>query len=160
MWEILVILIFIVVFALIVNGIEDHNKDRTQMSFREALDLVGLPIVTFYQGENKFNFLLDTGSNLSVINEATLQSIKHEVLDRKGSLYGVDGIKRETSFASIGLSYKNNEYKQEFQVTNMQVAIDEVKAESGVNMVGIIGNDFFRKYKYVIDFDELVAYSN
>ena len=41
----------------------------------------------------------------------------------------------------------------------MQNTIDQVKAESGVNMVGIIGNEFFRKYKYVLDFDELVAYS-
>lgn len=159
MWEILIILIFIVVFALIVNGIEDHNKDRTQMSFREAMDLVGLPIVTFYQGDKKLNFLLDTGSNLSVINEAALESIEHETLDRKGSLYGVDGIKRETSFASIGLVYKKNEYREEFQVTNMQAAIDEIKAESGVNMIGIIGNDFFRRYKYILDFDELIAYS-
>ena len=45
------------------------------MSFREALDLVGLPIVTFYQGDKKLNFLLDTGANLSVINKAALESV-------------------------------------------------------------------------------------
>ena len=158
MWEFLIILLFVGAFAMVVNGIEDHNK-RNSMSFREAMDLVGLPIVTFYQGDKKLNFLLDTGSNLSVINEAALESIEHETLDRKGSLYGVDGIKRETSFASISLVYKKDEYREEFQVTNIQAAIDEVKAESGVNMIGIIGNDFFRRYKYILDFDELVAYS-
>lgn len=159
MWEILVILIFIVVFALIVNGIEDHNKDKTQMSFREALDLVGLPIVTFYQGENKFNFLLDSGANLSVINEATLESIEHAMLDKKNNLYGIDGKNIPVSFASIELVYKDKTYTEEFQVMNMQDVIDKVKAESGVNMVGIIGNEFFRRYRYVLDFDELVAYS-
>lgn len=157
-WDFIIALILIAVFATIVNGVEAHNK-KSQMSFREAMDLVGLPIVTFYQGDKKLNFLLDTGSNLSVINEAALESIEHETLDRKGSLYGVDGIKRETSFASIGLVYKKNEYREEFQVTNMQAAIDEIKAESGVNMIGIIGNDFFRRYKYILDFDELIAYS-
>lgn len=157
-WDFIIALILIGAFAIIVNGVEAHNK-KSQMSFREAMDLVGLPIVTFYQGDKKLNFLLDTGSNLSVINEAALESIEHKTLDRKGSLYGVDGIKRETSFASINLVYKSNEYIEEFQVTNMQAAIDEIKAESGVNMIGIIGNDFFRRYKYILDFDELIAYS-
>lgn len=158
MWEFLIILLFVGAFAMVANGIEDHNKGNS-MSFREALDLVGLPIVTFYQGDKKLNFLLDTGANLSVINKAALESVEHEVTNKVGSLYGVDGINREVSFANINLVYKSESYSEEFQVLDMQNTIDQVKAESGVNMVGIIGNEFFRKYKYVLDFDELVAYS-
>ena len=121
--------------------------------------MVGLPIVTFYQGDRKYNFLLDTGANLSVINQATLENIEYTLLEKTGNLYGVDGINREVSFATVDLVYKSNSYTEEFQVLDMQNTIDQVKAESGVNMVGIIGNEFFRKYKYVLDFDELVAYS-
>lgn len=157
-WEFLVILLIVGTFAIVVNGIEDHNR-KESMSFREAIDLVGLPIVTFYQGDRKYNFLLDTGANLSVINQATLENIEHTLLEKTGNLYGVDGINREVSFATIDLVYKSNSYTEEFQVLDMQNTIDQVKAESGVNMVGIIGNEFFRKYKYVLDFDELVAYS-
>ena len=157
-WEFLVILLIVGAFAIVVNGIEDHNR-KESMSFREAIDLVGLPIVTFYQGDRKYNFLLDTGANLSVINQATLENIEHTLLEKTGNLYGVDGINREVSFATVDLVYKSNSYTEEFQVLDMQNTIDQVKAESGVNMVGIIGNEFFRKYKYVLDFDELVAYS-
>lgn len=157
-WEFLVILLIVGTFAIVVNGIEDHNR-KESMSFREAIDLVGLPIVTFYQGDRKYNFLLDTGANLSVINQATLENIEHTLLEKTGNLYGVDGINREVSFATVDLVYKSNSYTEEFQVLDMQNTIDQVKAESGVNMVGIIGNEFFRKYKYVLDFDELVAYS-
>ena len=157
-WEFLVILLIVGTFAIVVNGIEDHNR-KESMSFREAIDLVGLPIVTFYQGDRKYNFLLDTGAKLSVINQATLENIEHTLLEKTGNLYGVDGINREVSFATIDLVYKSNSYTEEFQVLDMQNTIDQVKAESGVNMVGIIGNEFFRKYKYVLDFDELVAYS-
>ena len=157
-WEFLVILLIVGTFAIVVNGIEDHNR-KESMSFREAIDLVGLPIVTFYQGDRKYNFLLDTGANLSVINQATLENIEHTLLEKTGNLYGVDGINREVSFATVDLVYKSNSYTEEFQVLDMQNTIDQVKAESGVNMVGIISNEFFRKYKYVLDFDELVAYS-
>ena len=158
MSEFLLILVLIVLAAIIINGVEDYNK-KEAMSFREAMDLTSLPIVTFYQGDKKFNFLLDTGATLSVINQAALESITHTTTDKAGELFGVDGVKREVSYASINLTYKSKEYTEEFQVLDMQEAIDQVKAESGVNMVGIIGSEFFRKYKYILDFDELVAYS-
>ena len=158
MLDFLIILILIVISAIIINGVEDCNR-KDAMSFREAMDLTSLPIVTFYQGDKKFNFLLDTGATLSVINQAVLESITYTTTDRAGELFGVDGVKREVSYTSINLTYKNKEYTEEFQVLDMQEAIDQVKAESGVNMVGIIGSEFFRKYKYVLDFDELVAYS-
>ena len=73
-WEFLVILLIVGTFAIVVNGIEDHNR-KESMSFREAIDLVGLPIVTFYQGDRKYNFLLDTGANLSVINLSIAASV-------------------------------------------------------------------------------------
>lgn len=158
MLDFLLILVLIVISAIIINGVEDCNK-KDAMSFREAMDLTNLPIVTFYQGDKKFNFLLDTGATLSVINQAALESITHTTTDKAGELFGVDGVKREVSYASINLAYKNKDYTEEFQVLDMQEAIDQVKAESGVNMVGIIGSEFFRKYKYVLDFDELIAYS-
>lgn len=158
MLDFLLILVLIVISAIIINGVEDCNR-KDAMSFREAMDLTSLPIVTFYQGDKKFNFLLDTGATLSVINQATLESITHTTTNETGELYGVDGVKREVSYASINLAYKNKDYTEEFQVLDMQEVIDQVKAESGVNMVGIIGSEFFRKYKYVLDFDELVAYS-
>ena len=158
MLDFLLILVLIVISAIIINGVEDCNR-KDAMSFMEAMDLTNLPIVTFYQGDKKFNFLLDTGATLSVINQAALESITHTTINETGELYGVDGVKREVSYASIDLAYKNKDYTEKFQVLDMQEAIDQVKAESGVNMVGIIGSEFFRKYKYVLDFDELVAYS-
>jgi hypothetical protein len=156
--EVLIIIIAVVTIALIVNGVESYNK-KDVMSFREAMDLTNLPIVTFYQGDKKFNFLLDTGASLSVINQAALNSVEHSILEGNGTLFGVDGVKREVSYASINLTYKNNNYSETFQVLDIQNAIDQIKAESGVNMIGILGSEFFRKYRYILDFNELIAYS-
>ena len=40
-----------------------------KISFRESMDLVQLPIVTFMNNGKKLNFLLDTGASYSSINE-------------------------------------------------------------------------------------------
>jgi hypothetical protein len=46
-----------------------------------------------------------------------------------------------------------------FIVRDMADAFNEVKSNSGVTIHGILGSDFFQKYKYVINFNELVAYN-
>ena len=43
-------------------------KKNQVMEFKTSMDLSGLPIITFYQGKKKYNFLLDTGSNISYVN--------------------------------------------------------------------------------------------
>ena len=155
--ETIIIILVICVIVLILN-IRD-NKTRVKMSIKESLDLVGLPIVTFYQGHNKFNFLLDTGANNSVINESALEYMEHNILDTVGTLSGLDGKPIEVQYANIHLNYNDTTYDTEFQITNMNDAFENIKAESGIKLVGIIGNTFFQKYKYILDFDKLAVYT-
>ena len=49
-------------------------------------------------------------------------------------------------------------YNEKFQVVDMSYAFNSIKQSTGVNIHGILGNSFFEKYGYVIDFKELVAY--
>lgn len=158
---ILIVIGIVFLGAVIINGIEEYNKANRKdcISFRESMDLTDLPIVTFYQGNNRFNFLLDTGANLSVINSSALSNFQYKEVKGTGNIVGVEGIKKEVSYVNIDLNYKDTKYNEQFQVLDMQDAIDHVKSESGVNMVGILGNNFFRRYKYILDFNELIAYS-
>ena len=57
------------------------------------------------------------------------------------------------------ISYKEQDFTSDFCVMDLSAAFDNVKNESGVTVHGILGNSFFTKYKYVLDFDELVAYN-
>ena len=146
-----------VILAKIVNALFD--KKKYEMSFGEALDLTGLPIVTFTQGEHKLNFLLDSGANKSVINSDHLKALRHAPTGEKCAVFGMEGNSVETYFTTIPFTYKNRSYTEEFQVVDLNSAINQVKTESGVNFIGIIGNSFLQKYKYVLDFDENKAYS-
>ena len=151
----------VLVLAIIINGIEDYckQKNRINMSFKEAMDLVELPVVTFYNGDKKFNFLLDTGATISVINSNILDNFTHEKIESTGILWGMEGNKINVSYIKASLIYKDKTYEENFQVVDMTASFNAVKAESGVTLSGILGNSFFKKYQYVLDFNSLIAYS-
>lgn len=148
-------------FAIFISVMYFNFKDNNieKMSFKESLDLADLPIITFYNNNKKINLLLDTGANLSIINKDTLTNYKYKEEEGEGVTSGIDGISREVTFASLNLYYGDKKFEDTFQVLDMQGAIDKIKTTTGVTMMGILGNNFFKKYRYVLDFDKLVAYS-
>ena len=83
--EIIGIMLAVIILSVIINGVEDYCKQskRVNMSFKEAMDLVELPVVTFYNGDKKLNFLLDTGSNISQINSSILPLLDYKKIDGK-----------------------------------------------------------------------------
>ena len=157
-FEFVVVLSIVVLVALMVNKAQDYNRKKVKMSFRESMNLTELPVVTFYNGTNKLNFLLDTGSNMCVINSKILESLNYTRLNEKGTVHGMEGNIVDTEYVSMNFTHNDIPYTSVFQVMDMQNAFDIVKQESGVTIHGILGNKFFEEYKYVLDFKELIAY--
>ena len=156
--EIIVILSIVVIVAIIINGVQDYNRKKVGMSFRESMNLTELPVVTFYNGTNKLNFLLDTGSNMCVINSRNIESLSYTKLNEGGSIHGMEGNTIDVEYISMDFTHNGKPYTSTFQVVDMQEAFDRVKQESGVTIHGILGSKFFEEYKYVLDFKELIAY--
>lgn len=157
--SIVITLLAVIVSAVIINGVEDANK-YDKMSFREAMDLTDLPIVTFYQGDEKFNFLLDTGSTYSHISSSAAQRLKGEKKELAVSIIAVGGNRGSTSALATQLVYKNKSYDVTLCVgEHLDDAFEAVKKENGVQIHGIIGNDFLNHHNYILDFEKLVAYS-
>lgn len=130
------------------------------MSFKQGLDLTGLPIITLYQGNTPFNFILDTGSDVSVIDSNALSQIKHEVVKSiKGTIYGIDGKKHNAKVCSITLNYKDKFFKHQYLTKDLKTAFSNIKQDHGVILHGMLGSKFFNEYRYVLDFAELIAYS-
>lgn len=158
----MVYICLISIIALIIVGaqlIRKYSKIYKRIiSFRESFDLTGLPVITFNQGKNKYNFLFDTGATNSVINSAVLNKIKHDVVEgAQCEVYGMEGSVQTANFVTIELS-RDMKFSDDFQAVDMSVAFDQVKAETGVTIVGILGNTFFQKYKYVIDYEQMIVY--
>ena len=152
-----VILVLVIVF--IINTIDDIRKrNNSKISFKEAMDLVELPVVTFYNGGTKLNFLLDTGSNVSYINSSIIPLLVHEKTDKEMNTIGIEGNKVSNQFCKMSVTYKNQVFEEEFSIADLDEAFGVVKQESGVQIHGILGSKFFERYKYVLDFKELIAY--
>lgn len=147
--------------ALLITFFEDLKRsNRKKISFKEALDFTELPVVTFVGKGRKLNFLIDTGANNSILNESVANCMKLEYTE-------FDGIDTNTAGGNINLNKVTNltikfddkrEYNENFLITNMDEAFDSIKAESGVMIHGILGSNFFTKYKYIIDYDSLALY--
>lgn len=134
-------------------------KDKDGMSFQAAMALCRLPVVTFFQGDKSFNFLLDTGSSNCVVDTSIINEIEHKVINKTSNMFGLEGNPKEASMCRITLYYNQNPFPFEYVIQDMSSAFSLIKQETGVTLHGIIGTPFFNKYKYVLDFAELVAYS-
>lgn len=135
------------------------KKQNNIISFGQGFALTELPVISLYQGETPFNFLLDTGSNDSIIDSNVLDKIKHEMSDKETKLFGMEGNRQTVKKCSIIVSHNGVDFPYEYLVCDMKEAFGNIKAETGVTLHGIIGSKFFNTYKYVLDFESLVAYS-
>lgn len=156
--SIIIVLITVLIagsFAFIVDRV--RRKNDVQVSFKESLDLCDLPVITFYNNGKKINFLLDTGANLSVIDSNILDQFDYKEYDVMGVVYGIEGNIQNIKYVTMDILYKNMNFNEQFQVMDMGAAFGNVKSESGVTLHGILGNNFFKKYKYILDFDILAA---
>lgn len=163
-YKLLITVALVVLMAAIAHIVEKSRGKKTidgagKISFRESMDLVDLPVITFTVGDRKLNFLLDTGANYCIIDSNILDSIEHKTLEIDGTVYGIGGQEIEIGYVNIALKYKGVNYSDDFQVLDLSSTFGMLKEDKGVTLHGVLGNSFFQKYKYVIDFDELVAYS-
>ena len=165
-------LIFIIIgliLAIIITALsvysygcyKDGEKRKTAISFKESLDLTDLPVVSFVlKGGDKLNFLLDTGATISYIGRSIVKKHKLPIKDGNGfHVTGMEGNSKDADFCTIELLYKGKTFSEEFGVLDLSKSFAVIKKESGVTIHGILGNSFFTKYQYIIDFKDLIAYS-
>lgn len=159
--EIIGIMLAVIILSIIINGVEGYckQKKRENMSFREAMDLVELPIVTFYNKDTKLNFLLDTGSDLSYINKSILPSLEYTEISESRNIISVGGNTQSLGCCNMAVTYRNQKFIDRFYISDLNEAFGAIKAETGVQIHGILGSKFFAKYKYILDFESLIAYS-
>lgn len=135
-----------------------YNKNiMEEIPFKTALELTDLPIITMYIEDKKINFLLDTGSTNSIIDKSCLKFLKHEKSAKSNNVSGMEGNVVKANNVILTLNYNNSSFSSSFMEVDMSKAFDRLKKETGVTLNGILGVDFFNKYKYVIDFNKLIA---
>lgn len=138
----------------------EWNKRKTGISFKDSLTLTDLPVITLDNNGEKLNFLLDTGSNISHFNSEAMNLLKDfENIDKRGqSIITATGTSEADCWLRIPLKYKEQMFFEDFMLLDLKEAFDTIQKENGVQIHGILGNSFFIKYGYVLDFDNNIAY--
>ena len=135
-----------------------RRKKNTCIDFGAGYNLTDLPIATFYQGEVKLNFLLDTGSTNNILNVSAIENLSYQETNKTSSVFGMDGIDHVCPYCLVDISYKDTHYPAYFMVCDMKTSFDNIKKETGVTVHGILGSRFFKEYKSILDFAEFKAY--
>ena len=161
--KIIIVIIAIIVLAVIINGIEDYNKQskNNKLSFSDTMNKLSLPIVSLSNNGRMFNFLLDTGANYSMIHEKALKELRHtNIKGCKGQIYGINGELQEVYYSRIELEHLNEKFVDEFQVLDISSVVDNLKSSDDIEIVGILGSSFLKRYEFIVDFKELAAYKS
>ena len=148
--------------ALILKMIRDElKKGKTKISFKESLDLVELPVITFMNNDKKLNLLIDSGSDISYLCEKVVPEL-NLISEEEVGLNIMTGIKSMDSVCNevkLNLSFKDNNFVEKFIILpELDYQFDDIKKENGVKIDGILGNSFLSKYKYIIDYKDLSVY--
>ena len=155
--QVLALISGIAIIMLLAKAFLEYQKEvsKVKMSFKAGINKTQLPVVTFKNNDTEYNFLIDCGSTISLVEEKALKAISHTPLkDVNGSMYGIDGNVINVSYVKINLEYKDNVFTDAFQVSDIP-GFDNIEKSDGIRLSGILGVSFLQKYKSQLDFDNL-----
>lgn len=123
-----------------------------------------LPILSLSNNGKVFNFIIDSGSNISHICAEYYESLdtKHLGTDSNHMIQGLGG-------TSVGVTMCNATFKdivgKSYEInlavsTQLGAVAKNIESVTGFKVHGLLGTDFLRENRYVINFDTLTMYSN
>lgn len=135
------------------------NKSFFQASFRKGFSAPDIPVVTVTVGSKKLNFVVDTGSDNNVINSAILSRVEHRKV--KGELSHITGIggTKEVETCTITFECGGDKYTSDFLAHDLTEAFDVIFDNHGVRLHGMLGSNFLKDNKVVLDFENFSLYS-
>lgn len=153
-------LLGVVTVAFTANYFENKiRKERSKISFKESLDLTQIPVITLQEEDTKLNFLLDSGSSDSYISGSAARMLIGTPVDTDYTYTTSTGLGTTSKKIDSILRYKENGFRVSLYINDdLDNSFNTIKKDSGVKIHGILGSDFLKEHKYVLDFAELVAY--
>ena len=132
-----------------------YNKIRLQQSLLQ----VGLPLLIVKAQAKNLCFLLDTGSNINVLDRRVAEFFQLSGGTAKQRQFGIDGELQTTDVVELAFSLEEQEYKANFSVMDLSSAFGKVEEESGIQIHGLLGCSFMEQQKWILDFEKLCLYT-
>lgn len=127
-----------------------------------SLEKVGLPLILTSGKLKNLCFLIDTGSTHNILFNFVYNHFRDEfkLLTGTQSLTGIEGHSKETPTIEATFNFEGRDYTSTFSVLEANKAIREVQNETGIQIHGVLGVQFFIENKWIVDFEKLEVRSN
>ena len=120
-----------------------------------GLPQVGLPLLIVIAQAKHLCFLLDTGSNINVLDKRVAEFFQLSGGTAQQQQFGIDGTLRTTNVVEMIFSLEEREYKADFSVMDLSSAFGNVEDETGIQIHGLLGCSFMEQQKWILDFENL-----
>lgn len=123
-----------------------------------GLPQIGLPLLIVKAQAKNLCFLLDTGSNINVLDKRVAEFFRLPAGSTQHRQFGIDGTLQITDVVKLTFSLEEREYKADFSVMDLSSAFGKVEEESGIQIHGLLGCSFMEQQKWVLDFEKLCLF--
>ena len=127
-----------------------------------GLHQTGLPFIVADLFNYGTNLLIDTGSNMNLIDNQVYEYFKDGLSEPIGSIQEIEtfyGI-REGNQISVPFIFENQEYEEFFVLSDLIAGISQkVHEDSGMEIHGVLGNNFLMKHEWILDFKKKELYN-
>lgn len=123
----------------------------------------GMPVVSLWLQQKKFNFLIDSGATNSFLDEKVLDQIPLSVKNTKDKLKLVNGDKVSNLRSINQITLKKEYYLRNkkkwltFRVQN--VIVTKLDSVADKDISGILGGDFLKYYDLQLDYKNKCIYN-
>ena len=159
---ILCVLVQVAILAILwyIVKVRKHNE-KLEISFRETLDLVEIPVVTFRvpgkDGLIKVNLIVDTGASECYINTDSMQLFDENKMDYYHSddneMCSSTTVTTTDGNVYLELHYGECMFMTPFVMVDLNNTIEYIKNTCGVTVAGMIGTTFLKANKSIVDFE-------
>lgn len=157
----LVIVICVLSYCVVVLFDRTKPDTDTVYPFNEAMDMIELPVLTLSNNGRNYRFILDSGSNGCHLDKRVLDKLDIESTSEASSSSmstGAGVIETSKDKAQVKFSLGNTVFSIPFFVEDLSQPFDYIKKTDGMTIHGILGSNFLRANKWVLDFAKNVAY--
>lgn len=151
------------IYSSINNSLKNDYKYCINLH-KVGFEKTNYPIIKM-KIRNKYKyFLLDSGANINALSQEVLSSIMKKEDSLKivgnGQILGI-GATDNVAIPIIeeNISVGRDKFIEEFRVVdNWETTRKAMSQAAGVEIVGLLGAEFFKRAKWVLDFESLVVW--
>ena len=125
-----------------------------------GLSKTGLPLIVVKVFDQNLCLMLDTGSNQNIIEDKVYDYFKDKIVETEAykEMLTLNGTTKGV-IIDLPFTFENEKYIEPFVCSNTPT-FEQIENETGIRIYGILGNHFFLKHGWVLDFEKIEVYKH